>query len=48
MALPPSFANAFWTPDFNAGPLLAKLEAGTVENQELLRFVGVRFDKQQP
>ena len=38
---PPSFANSFWTPDFNLEPLLAKVHAGTVENQEILRFVAV-------
>ena len=42
MALPPSFANSFWTADFSLEPLLDKLEAGTYENQELLRFIGVR------
>lgn len=42
MALPLSFANSFWTPDFNVDPLWNKLQAGVTENQEILRFINVR------
>ena len=48
MALPPSFTNSFWTADFSLGPLLDKLQAGTVENEELLRFISVRAAPQNP
>lgn len=48
MALPPSFTNSFWTADFSLEPLLDKLQAGTVENEELLRFISVRAAPQNP
>lgn len=42
MALPPSFQNSFWTPDFKLDALWPKIRAGVVENQEILRLVQER------
>lgn len=41
MALPPSFQNSFWTPDFKLDTLWRKINAGVVENQEILKLVTV-------
>ena len=43
MALPPSFQNSFWTPDFKLDALWPKIRAGVVENQEILRLVSVSY-----
>ena len=42
MALPSTFQSSFWNPDLRLPePLWSKLEAGVVENEEILTFINV-------